>query len=130
MGAFADRGEVVAAEIGEYAAEIGAVAHAPGAGEVAAPPRSGGEEFESKLTDWASGLTMAATGLCWRRFWKRPVNRSRRCGFDRLARKEIYEERGTPDFQALQLQYGRLGAAFGRFFNVAGHERGGERCEC
>jgi hypothetical protein len=37
---------------------------------------------------------------------------------DRLVRKEVYDERDTQDFRLLQLHYGRLGAAFGRFIAV------------
>jgi tetratricopeptide (TPR) repeat protein len=37
---------------------------------------------------------------------------------DRLVRKELYDERETPDFRALQLHYGRLGATWGRFIAV------------
>lgn len=37
---------------------------------------------------------------------------------DRLVRNELYEERDTADFRALQLHYGRLGAAWGRFIAV------------
>jgi tetratricopeptide (TPR) repeat protein len=81
--------------------------------------RAGNEEFETKLNAWASGLSLAATGAYLAAVLEaagqsEPAVRI----LDRLARKEIYEERGTPDFQLLQLQYGRLGAAFGRFINV------------
>jgi SIR2-like domain len=119
MKAYGDRGVVAAAEVGDFTAQIGLGVHAPAPPEVATPTLTGGEEFEVKLAAWASGLTMAATGLCLAAILEatgqsEPAVRI----LDKLARKEIFEERGTPDFQALQLQYGRLGAAFGRFINV------------
>ncbi len=119
MEAYGDRREVVVAEIDDYTAKVGERVHAASAVEVAAPSRSGNEEFEAKLAVWASGLTMSATGICLAAILEaagesEPAVRI----LDRLARKEIYDERGTPDFHALQLQYGRLGAAFGRFVNV------------
>jgi hypothetical protein len=119
MEAHASRGEVVMAEIGDFTVRIGDLVHAPAAVEAAAPLRTGGEEFEAKLEVWASGLSLAATGICLAAILEaagesEPAVRI----LDRLARKEIYDERGTPDFHALQLQYGRLGAAFGRFVNV------------
>src|SRR5208282_828612 len=81
--------------------------------------KSGNREFEEKLGLWASGLSLAATGLCLAAVLEaagdsEPAVRI----LDRLARKEIFEERSTADFQNLQLQYGRLGGAFGRFINV------------
>jgi hypothetical protein len=119
METYGELGRVIVADIGSHLAEI-----CPGAREVEEirlpdATKSGNKEFEEKLGLWASGLSLAAIGLCLAAILEaagesEPAVRI----LDRLARKEIFEERGTPDFQNLQLQYGRLGAAFGRFINV------------
>lgn len=119
MEAYAERGNVVVADVGAFVAGIPPGVQALEAATQHKVTRSGAEEFEEKLQAWASTLSLAATGLCVAALLEaagqsEPAVRI----LDRLARKEIYEERGTPDFQALQLQYGRLGAAFGRFINV------------
>jgi SIR2-like domain len=119
MGAYGELGSVVVADVGSYLAKIGKGIGVPETTVNLNVTKSGNEEFEEKLAAWASGLSMAATGLCLAAIMEaagqsEPAVRV----LDKLVRKEIYEERGTPDFHALQLQYGRLGAAFGRFINV------------
>ena len=119
MGAYGALGDVVLREIDPFVQELCQGIQAPQVIAEPTMPRTGAQEFEAKLEAWASGLSLAATGLCLAAVLEaagqsEPAARV----LDRLARNEIYGERGTPGFQALQLQYGRLGAAFGRFINV------------
>src|ERR1017187_6779607 len=79
----------------------------------------GAAQVEEGLAKWASGLSLAATGLCLAAILEAAGETEAAARvLDRLVRKGIYNERGTRDFQALQLHYGRLGAGFGRFANV------------
>jgi hypothetical protein len=119
VGAYGERGTVVVADIAAILSDVGRSIQAPKFAMDPTATRTGAQEFAERLDDWASGLSLAATGLCLAAILEaagqsEPAARI----LDRLARKEIYEERGTPDFETLQLQYGRLGAAFGRFVNV------------
>ncbi|HEY1242837.1 MAG TPA: SIR2 family protein [Bryobacteraceae bacterium] len=117
--AYGERGESEVADAGEYFAKLCGGINASVPAVAPAGSRSGADEFKEKLQVWASSLSLAATGLCIAAILEavgqsEPAVRM----LDRLARKEIYEEHGTPDFEALMLQYGRLGAAFGRFIHV------------
>jgi NAD-dependent SIR2 family protein deacetylase len=78
---------------------------------------SGCEVYLGKLEAWVEGLSVAATGLCLAAMLQAAgMSESAFRIMDRLMRKERLA--GTPDFEALQLNYGRLGAAFGGFFAV------------
>jgi tetratricopeptide (TPR) repeat protein len=76
-------------------------------------------DFHKKLENWATQLPTAAAGLCLAAIMESvgQAESSVRI-LDRLVRKEIYDERDTDDFRSLQLHYGRLGAAWGRFIAV------------
>jgi len=80
----------------------------------------GAVKVEEGLARWASGLSLAATGLCLGATLEAAGETEAAARLlDRLVRKDdIRDERGTRDFQALQLHCGRLGAGFGRFANV------------
>jgi hypothetical protein len=113
-------GNVAIADVDRFLAELCVTIEARQTVQEPIATLSGVKEFEEKLGTWASHLSLSAAGLCLAAVMEaagqsEPAIRV----LDRLARKDIYEERGTPDFQALQLQYGRLGAAFGRFINVS-----------
>ena len=80
---------------------------------------TGREQFIKNIKTWANQLSTSATGLCLSAILEsigeaEPAIRI----LDRLVRKDLYHERDTPDFHMLQLQYGRLGAAWGRFIAV------------
>jgi hypothetical protein len=119
MEAYGELGNVIVADNGSYLAEICPCVRALEKIPLPDVTESGIKEFEEKLGLWASGLSLAVTGLCLAAILEAAgESESAVRILDRLARKEIFEERDTPDFQNLQLQYGRLGAAFGRFINV------------
>ena len=119
MNAYGDRGQVVVAHV---AASLGELCHILGVSVPDPIPDNvalGTVEFQEKLQAWADKLSPAATGLCLAAILEsigqaEPAVRI----LDRLVRKELYDERGTADFRAVQLHYGRLGAAWGRFFAV------------
>ncbi len=119
MDAYGDRGQMVVAPI---AACLGDLCRAIGAIEPDRIPDNvalGEAEFQKKLQSWTEKLSTAAVGLCLSAILEsigqaEPAVRI----LDRLVRKELLDERDTPDFRALQLHYGRLGAAWGRFFAV------------
>ena len=99
--------------------ELGRAAGCPPATAIAADEPTGRTRFESALANWADGLTVSAAGLCVAAILEavgdgEPAVRV----LDRLVRKELLDERDTPDFRALQLAYGRIGGALGRFIAV------------
>jgi SIR2-like domain len=118
MSAYADRGRIVVAEIAEYVGSLRAGAAGVMSSD-ALRSQSGLEEFHARLQAWAGTLSFSSAGLCLAAILE--ANGQAEFGvriMDLLVRKEIYDERDTPDFRLLQLQYGRLGAAYGRFTAV------------
>ncbi|MCX6543103.1 MAG: SIR2 family protein [Acidobacteria bacterium] len=76
-------------------------------------------KFEENLKKWAQALSPVAAGLCLAALLEAIGQADAAVRIlDRLVRKELYEERGTADYCTMQLQYGRLGAAWGRFVAV------------
>jgi len=113
IGAHGDRGTVVVADIAEHLNSLSGNQGSFDAGEPLGPAR-----VDSGLHDWAESLSVSAAALCLGAVLEaigqaEPAVRI----LDRLVRKEE-EERGTSDYRAVQLHYGRLGAAWGRFVRV------------
>ena len=105
MAAYGERGTVVSAEIAEV---LGVAA---GSGEAIGPAL-----VSTGLAKWAGGLSVAAAGLCLAAILEAAGESEAGVRvLDRLVRKDIGPtERESADYRALQLHYGRLGAAFGR----------------
>jgi len=119
MAAYADRGDVVVADVAEHLAALGRTVGSPQATVIPGNGPAGRARIEAGLEQWATALTASAAGLSVAAILEavgagEPAVRV----LDRLVRHELVDERGTPDFQALQLQYGRLGSALGRFVAV------------
>ena len=109
MAAYGERGSVVTAEIAEV---LGVAA---GNGEAVGPAL-----VSTGLAKWAGELSVAAAGLCLAAILEAAGEGEAGVRvLDRLVRKDIGgTERESADYRALQLHYGRLGAAFGRFIRV------------
>ena len=119
MDAYGNRGQVVVAHVPAYLGQECRVLGIPGPVPIPDDAALGPALFQSRLEAWADGLSPAAAGLCLAAILEaighaEPAVRI----LDRLVRNELYEFRGTPDFRALQLHYGRMGAAWGRFVAV------------
>lgn len=119
MDAFGDRGQVAVAHVATHLGEACRALGIPGPDPTPDDSALGPSQVQQKLEAWADELSLAATGLCLAAILEaigqaEPAVRI----LDRLVRKELYDERGTPDFRAAQLHYGRLGAAWGRFVAV------------
>ena len=119
MNAYGDRAQVVQAYVAAYLGEVCQALGMPGPDEIPDAVALGPAQFQEKLEAWAAGLSAAATGLCLAAILEaigqaEPAVRI----LDRLVRKELHDQRDTADFHALQLHYGRLGAAWGRFVAV------------
>lgn len=119
MNAYAERGTVVVADSGALLADIGAALGIGLPPQIPADEALGLAEFQRNLTGWVERLSLAATGLCLGAVLESAGEGEAAVRvLDRLVRKELYNERETADFRALQLHYGRLGAAWGRFITV------------
>jgi hypothetical protein len=119
MGAYGDRGATVVIDVAEHLGALGRVAGCPVATAIAADAPTGRTRIETALADWADGLTGSAAGLCVAAILEAIGDGEAAVRvLDRLVRKALLDERNTPDFRALQLAYGRLGAAGGRFIAV------------
>lgn len=119
MNAYGDRGQIVVAHVAAHLAEACRALGIPGPDPIPDDAALGPAQFQEKLEAWADGLSPAAAGLCLAAILEaigqaEPAVRI----LDRLVRKELYDERGTVDFRAVQLHYGRLGGAWGRFIAV------------
>lgn len=119
MGAYGIRGNVVVADIASYLTELCAAIGAKGPAEIPTDNNHGLNRIQEGLESWANGLSVSSAGLCLAAILEaigqsEPAVRI----MDRMVRKELYNERDTSDFKLLQLHYGRLGAAFGRFIAV------------
>jgi hypothetical protein len=119
LGAYGERGAAVVVDVAECLAALGRDAGCPEAGVIAAGEPTGRTRIEAALADWADGLTVSAAGLCVAAILEALGAGERAVRvLDRLVRHELFDERDTPDFHALQLAYGRLGGALGRFIGV------------
>ncbi|HTS34617.1 MAG TPA: SIR2 family protein [Candidatus Solibacter sp.] len=119
MDAYGDHGSISVAFTPEYVGELCQALHLPAPEKIPADESLGLAQFHRQLEQWASQLSLAASGLCFAAILEaigesEPAVRI----MDRLVRKEIYDERETPEYRLLQLHYGRLGCAYGRFFAV------------
>jgi hypothetical protein len=117
VNAYGDRGEAPVVDVGDVLGELGAAIGAPPARAVPADAPSGLDEVEAGFVRWADALSVASAGLCVAAILE-AVGEGEQAVYllDVLVRRDgLLHERGTPDFAALRLQYGRLGGAFGRF---------------
>jgi len=120
VSAYGERGDVPIVDVAEYLGDLGSAIDAPATSAVAADEALGRAEIDAGLARWAAALTVSAAGLCVAAILEGVGEGEAAVRvLDRLVRKdELREERDTPDFRALQLQYGRLGGALGRFVAV------------
>jgi hypothetical protein len=119
MVAYAEGGDAPVVDVDEYLRGLGAAIGAPPATAVMEGAPGGLAEIEAGLDRWADALSVSAAGLCVAAILEAVgAGETAVRVLDRLVRKELYDERDTPDFRALQLQYGRLGGALGRFVGV------------
>ncbi|MBN8592920.1 MAG: SIR2 family protein [Anaerolineae bacterium] len=119
MDAYGDRGQVVVAEVASHLTALCQQLGAEPPQSIPAETELGRAQFQTRLKKWADQLSTSAAGLgCAAILEAIGQGEAAVRILDRLVRKEIYDERDTPDFQALQLHYGRLGASWGRFINV------------
>lgn len=119
MDAYGDRGKIVVSHVAAHLGEVCRALGISGPDPIPDDAALGPAQFQEKLYAWADGLSPAAAGLCLAAILEaigqaEPAVRI----LDRLVRKELFDERGTADFRAVQLHYGRLGAAWGRFVAV------------
>jgi tetratricopeptide (TPR) repeat protein len=119
MNAFGDRGSSVKEYVDEFLAEACGALGTPGPAAIPGEVALGQTVFEQRLQAWADALAPAAAGLCLAALLE-AVGQGEAAVrvLDRLVRKEFYDQRNTADFRALQLHYGRLAAAWGRFIAV------------
>jgi len=113
MAAHGDRGEVVVTDVAQHLNAMSGNDVAIAAHEALGPPI-----VQAGLHRWAESLTISAAALCLGAILEaigeaEPGVRI----MDRIVRHEL-EERDNADFPAMQLHYGRLGAAWGRFVRV------------
>ncbi len=119
MAAYGSRGEVVVAHVAAYLGEACRGLGVPGPDPIPEDTAVGPARFQAQLEAWADGLSVAAAGLCLAAILEAIGEAEGAVRIlDRLVRKELYDERGTADWRAVQLHYGRLGAAWGRFVAV------------
>ena len=117
VAAYGDRGDAPIVDIADCLGDLGSAIGAPSAPAVPADAPLGRKEVEDGLARWAGGLSVAATGLCVAAVLE-AVREGEQAAYllDALVRKDgLRDERDTPDFRVLQLEYGRLGGALGRF---------------
>jgi tetratricopeptide (TPR) repeat protein len=120
MSAYHERGSVVVADVGVV---LGKLCSALG-GSALAPPLSsdpiGSGQVERGLRRWADGLAPASAVLSLGAVLEAVGDAEAAVRvLDRFVRHELVgSEREGPDFRALQLHYGRMGAALGRFIAV------------
>ncbi len=114
MKAFGKRGNVEVIDLEEFFQDLWKI-------------EPGQAQFQQKLEHWASKLAPQAAGLCLAAMLEAVGEAEYAVRIlDRLVRKEFQNERDTTDFRVLQLHYGRLGGAWGRFVNVLDGD--GELC--
>lgn len=119
MNSHGDRGRIKRSEIAAYLLELCNTIGAHGPAIRSTDDETGDVEFKKNLQAWAERLSASATGLCLAAIYEAVGNAEGAVRLlDRLVRHELYQERNTADFRALQLHYGRLGTAWGRFIAV------------
>ena len=106
-------------DVAEHLGALGRSTACPAATVIAADEPVGRTRIEAGLAEWADGLTVSAAGLCVAGILEavgagEPAVRV----LNDLVPHELFDERDTPDFHALQLAYGRIGGALGRFIAV------------
>lgn len=124
IGAYGKRGDTVVKQAADF---LGGMCESI---DIECPKAISEEEavgpalFREGLERWADALSLSAAGLCLGAILE-AVGQGEAAArvLDRLVRHETYKERGTTDHRVLQLHYGRLGAAWGRF--VATRNLGG-----
>lgn len=113
LAAYGERGRVVIADV---ALHLNAMSGNDV--EIAASEALGPALVEAGLSRWADSLTISAAALCLGAILEAIGEAELGVRImDRIVRRE-YDERGTADYSAIQLHYGRLGAAWGRFVRV------------
>jgi len=119
MSAYGERGRVVTTPIPHYLAQVIQALGGPTLDPIPDDSAFGLAQFQRKLDGWVETLSTAAAGLCLAAILE-AIGQAEAAFhiLDRLTRKERARERGTADFRALQLHYGRLGAAWGRSIAV------------
>lgn len=121
MGAHGDKAEVWVEGIDSFLTARFGLSSRARVGDARQPAVSGREESKRKLEKWAEDLSPAATGLCLAAIFEAVGNAEGAARLlDRLVRKEFIlpADRDSEDYRAVQLHYGRLGAAWGRFLGV------------
>jgi hypothetical protein len=117
--AYGDRGEVVVADIAAHLADLCAAIGDLRPATIPADEKLGLARFHEKLGIWADHLSGSSAGLCLAAVLEAVGDAESAVRIlDRLVREELRDERESADFRALQLHYGRLGAAWGRFVAV------------
>lgn len=118
VAAHGKRGEVSVAEV---ATVTDALSRTLGVPPLSAPSDDGESDWEDRLGRWASSLSPAACGLCLAGLFEAAGHADVALDvLHRLVRKERgrYVEEGTPEYRAMQLHYGRLGATWGQSIAV------------
>jgi hypothetical protein len=121
MNAHGERGQVVEGYVAVFLENVCQALGVAGPDPIPDDVALGPVQFQSKLEEWAKTLSPASAGLCLGAVLEavgqaEPAVRI----LDKLVRgDELRDRRNTADFRALQLHYGRLGAAWGRFVAVS-----------
>lgn len=120
MEAYSDRGQIIEAQIATFLRDVCQELGKPGPDLSRNDTEPGYTQFKEKLKDWADNkLSPTAAGLCLAAILE--ANDEPEAAIqilDHLVRKERLER--DSDFDLLRLQYGRLGAAWGRAINTLG----------
>jgi SIR2-like protein len=120
MAAYGERGSVVVADVGGM---LGQLCSALGVSTVAPSLSSdpiGSAQVERGLQRWADGLAPASAALCLGAVLEAVGDADAGVRIlDRFVRHDLVgSDREGADFRTLQLHYGRMGAALGRFTAV------------
>lgn len=120
MAAYGDRGVIVVMDIAEQLRQVCGVLDVPGWDTQFSDTPLGEARFQQNLQAWAAQLSLSAAVLCLAAILE-AIGQAEHAVriLDRFVRHELLAERETDDFHALQLHYGRLGAALGRFIMVS-----------
>lgn len=116
---YGQAGHVVVCDVAPLLSAISEQLGAPKPQPVPDDEAVGRARFDARLQDWAESFSLAEVGLCLAALTE-AVGEAEAAAriLDQLVRKELVNQRDTPPFQLLQLHYGRLGAALGRFIAV------------
>ena len=119
LAAYGERGSVLVEHVADTLRELCSGLRVSPPAISACEEALGLAAFEQNIKKWADDLTPAAAGLCLAALFEAVgLGEAAVRMLDRLVRKDLHDEQGTPDYQALQLHHGRLGAAWGRFVAV------------